>query len=72
MLKPDIVYFGESVAKRLWTRHIHWSKSPAPRWWLAPSLTVFSGYRSVQHAAARRIPIGIINRGPTAATIWPP
>ena len=29
------------------------------------SLTVFSGYRFVRHAAARDIPVAIVNRGPT-------
>lgn len=29
------------------------------------SLTVFSGYRFVRHAAARRMPVAIINRGRT-------
>jgi NAD-dependent SIR2 family protein deacetylase len=29
------------------------------------SLTVFSGYRFVRHAAASGIPIGIVNRGRT-------
>jgi len=29
------------------------------------SLTVYSGYRFVRHAAALGIPIAIINRGPT-------
>ena len=29
------------------------------------SLTVFSGYRFVRHAAARGIPIAIVNRGRT-------
>jgi NAD-dependent SIR2 family protein deacetylase len=29
------------------------------------SLTVFSGYRFVRHAAARGIPVAIVNRGQT-------
>jgi len=29
------------------------------------SLTVFSGYRFVRHAAARGIPVAIVNQGPT-------
>jgi NAD-dependent SIR2 family protein deacetylase len=29
------------------------------------SLTVFSGYRFVRHAAARGIPVAIVNRGST-------
>ncbi len=66
-LKPDVVFFGENV--------------PAPRVEAAmqlldeaelllvvgSSLTVFSGFRFAQRAAARRIPIAIVNQGPTRA-----
>ncbi|WP_277371443.1 NAD-dependent protein deacetylase [Rhodococcus rhodochrous] len=65
MLKPDIVYFGETV--------------PRPRVDLAfsvvdgadallvagSSLTVQSGLRFVRRAAQRNIPVVVINRGPT-------
>ncbi|AHD19335.1 MULTISPECIES: NAD-dependent protein deacetylase [Rhodococcus] len=65
MLKPDIVYFGETV--------------PRPRVDLAfsvvdgadallvagSSLTVQSGLRFVRRAVQRNIPVVVINRGPT-------
>ena len=65
MLKPDIVYFGESVAKDV----VHQSYSLVDRsdalLVAGSSLTVFSGYRFVRHAAASGIPVAIVNRGPT-------
>ncbi len=65
VLKPAVVFFGESV--------------PAPKVALAmerldeadallvvgSSLTVWSGFRFVKRAAARGIPIAIVNIGPT-------
>lgn len=65
MLKPDIVYFGESVAKDVVDQAYSLVDSAEALLVAGSSLTVFSGYRFVRHAAARRIPIAIINRGPT-------
>ena len=66
MLKPDIVYFGESVPKeRVASKHIHWSTSAEALLVAGSSLTVFSGYRFVRHAAALGLPIAIVNRGRT-------
>ncbi|WP_028709191.1 NAD-dependent protein deacetylase [Propionicicella superfundia] len=67
ILKPDVVFFGESV--------------PSPRVQLSysmvddadalvvagSSLTVMSGLRFVRHAAKVGKPVAIINRGPTRA-----
>jgi NAD-dependent SIR2 family protein deacetylase len=65
MLKPDIVYFGESVSKDV-VGHAYSVVDAAHALLVAgSSLTVFSGLRFVRHAAARGIPIAIINRGPT-------
>jgi NAD-dependent SIR2 family protein deacetylase len=65
MLKPDIVYFGESVPKDV-VAHAYSVVDGADALLVAgSSLTVFSGLRFVRHAAARGIPIAIINRGPT-------
>jgi NAD-dependent SIR2 family protein deacetylase len=65
MLKPDIVYFGESVAKNV-VAEAHSLVDGADALLVAgSSLTVFSGYRFVRHAAAQGIPIGIVNRGRT-------
>ena len=65
MLKPDIVYFGESVPKER-VAHAYSLVDDADALLVAgSSLTVFSGLRFVRHAAAAGKPIAIINRGPT-------
>ena len=65
MLKPDIVYFGESVAKEVVDQAYSLIDASDALLVAGSSLTVFSGYRFVRHAAARRIPVAIVNRGPT-------
>ncbi len=65
MLKPDIVYFGESVAKEVVEQAYSLVDQSDVLLVAGSSLTVFSGYRFVRHAAARTVPIAIINRGPT-------
>ncbi len=65
MLKPDIVYFGESVAKDVVRQAFSLVKDAAALLVAGSSLTVFSGYRFVRHAASLGMPIAIINRGPT-------
>ena len=65
MLKPDIVYFGESVAKAVVDQAYSLIDASDALLVAGSSLTVFSGYRFVRHAAARQTPIAIVNRGPT-------
>lgn len=65
MLKPDIVYFGENVPKERVTQAFSLLDSADALLVAGSSLTVFSGYRFVRHAAARGVPIAIVNRGPT-------
>lgn len=65
MLKPDIVYFGESVAKEVVDQAYSLVDSSDALLVAGSSLTVFSGYRFVRHAAAHAIPVAIVNRGPT-------
>ncbi|WP_113963964.1 NAD-dependent protein deacetylase [Mycobacterium shimoidei] len=65
MLKPDIVYFGENVPKERVAQAFSLVDSVEALLVAGSSLTVFSGYRFVRHAAARGIPIAIVNRGPT-------
>jgi len=65
MLKPDIVYFGESVTKDVVDQAYSLVDGADALLVAGSSLTVFSGYRFVRHAAARGIPIAIVNRGPT-------
>jgi NAD-dependent SIR2 family protein deacetylase len=65
MLKPDIVYFGEPVAKDVVDQSYSLVEQSDALLVAGSSLTVFSGYRFVRHAAARQIPVAIVNRGPT-------
>jgi NAD-dependent SIR2 family protein deacetylase len=65
MLKPDIVYFGESVPKACVEQAYSLVDEADALLVAGSSLTVYSGYRFVRHAAATGMPIAIINRGPT-------
>ncbi|MEE6164305.1 MULTISPECIES: NAD-dependent protein deacetylase [unclassified Mycolicibacterium] len=65
MLKPDIVYFGESVPKDRVEQAYSLVDASDALLVAGSSLTVYSGYRFVRHAAAHGIPVAIINRGPT-------
>jgi NAD-dependent SIR2 family protein deacetylase len=65
MLKPDIVYFGESVAKDVVQQSFSLVEAADALLVAGSSLTVFSGYRFVRHAAALGMPIAIVNRGAT-------
>lgn len=65
ILKPDIVYFGENVPKGRVEQAFSMVDDAEALLVAGSSLTVFSGYRFVRHAAARGIPIAIVNRGPT-------
>jgi len=65
MLKPGIVYFGESVPKDVVQQSFSRVENAEALLVAGSSLTVFSGYRFVRHAAALGIPVAIVNRGPT-------
>jgi NAD-dependent SIR2 family protein deacetylase len=65
MLKPDIVYFGENVPKDHVDQAFSLVETAEALLVAGSSLTVFSGYRFVRHAAAVGIPVAIVNRGPT-------
>lgn len=65
MLKPDIVYFGESVPKNVVAEAFSLIETAEALLVAGSSLTVFSGYRFVRHAAALGIPVAIVNRGRT-------
>jgi NAD-dependent SIR2 family protein deacetylase len=65
MLKPNIVYFGESVPKGIVDQAYSLVDRADALLVAGSSLTVFSGYRFVRHAAALGIPVAIVNRGRT-------
>jgi NAD-dependent SIR2 family protein deacetylase len=65
MLKPNIVYFGENVTKDVVHQAFSLVEEAHALLVAGSSLTVFSGYRFVRHAAALGIPVAIVNRGLT-------
>ena len=65
MLKPDIVYFGESVPKDRVAEAYSMVEQSEALLVAGSSLTVFSGFRFVRHAAALGLPVAIVNRGRT-------
>ncbi len=65
MLKPNIVYFGESVPKDRVEQAYSIVDDADALLVAGSSLTVFSGLRFVRHAAAQGKPVAIINRGRT-------
>ena len=64
-LKPDVVFFGESVPKPLVENCFRLTEQARALLVLGSSLRVMSGYRFVRRAAALDIPVAIITRGST-------
>jgi NAD-dependent SIR2 family protein deacetylase len=65
LLKPDVVFFGESVPRPRAKRCFELLDGSACLLVLGSSLTVMSGLRFVNRARRARIPVAIINRGAT-------
>lgn len=65
VLKPNVVFFGDSVAKPLVQECFSRVDSAAGLIVSGSSLTVMSGLRFVRHARRRGIPVVILNRGVT-------
>jgi NAD-dependent SIR2 family protein deacetylase len=64
-LKPDVVFFGESVPPGTVARCTAMVEAAEALVVLGSSLHVFSGRRFVKQAHARGIPVVIVNRGET-------
>ena len=64
-LKPDVVFFGESVPKPTVAHCFDLVDRAASLLVLGSSLHVMSGLRFVRAAAKRGIPVAIVNRGTT-------
>ncbi len=64
-LKPDVVFFGENVPVDRVRRCYRMVESAEALLVVGSSLTVHSGRRFVVRAAELRLPIVIVNRGPT-------
>lgn len=65
MLKPDVVFFGETVPPQRVARCFALVEQARAVVVLGSSLTVMSGRRFVIRAAKRGIPVAIVNQGPT-------
>jgi NAD-dependent SIR2 family protein deacetylase len=64
-LKPDVVFFGETVPRERVDRCLAMVDAARSLVVLGSSLTVMSGYRFVLRAAERGTPVAIVNQGPT-------
>jgi len=64
-LKPRVVFFGDNVPKPVVDEAFALLAEADALLVVGSSLTVFSGFRFVRHAADRSIPIAIVNLGPT-------
>lgn len=64
-LKPDVVFFGQSVPPERVAGALAMLERSRALLVLGSSLAVMSGYRFVRAATARGIPVGIVTRGPT-------
>jgi len=65
LLKPDVVFFGESVPKTLVEQCFACVDGSSGLVVLGSSLQVMSGYRFVRRASAAGIPVAIVTRGPS-------
>ncbi|MDP5184594.1 NAD-dependent protein deacetylase [Blastococcus sp. BMG 814] len=64
-LKPDVVFFGETVPRDRVDACFALVDEARALLVLGSSLTVMSGYRFVIRAAKRGIPVAVVNSGPT-------
>jgi NAD-dependent SIR2 family protein deacetylase len=69
ILKPDVVFFGDSVPKDRVKQAWRLLEESASVLVIGSSLTVFSGYRFVREAAKQGKPIIIINNGATRGDV---
>jgi len=66
-VKPDVVFFGESVPELRTRRAKHFLRKADALMVVGSSLMVFSGYRFARIASTAGKPIVIVNRGTTRA-----
>lgn len=67
LMKPDVVFFGENVAKPIVELAMEQLRSADVLLVAGSSLMVFSGYRFCRDAAQRKQPVVIFNEGKTRA-----
>lgn len=71
LLKPDIIFFGDSVPKERVQKVFELLKISDRLLILGSSLFVYSGYRFAVSALETRKPIAIVNIGPTRIDKFP-
>lgn len=67
VLKPDVVFFGESVPREVVASAQEHLEQADALLIVGSSLMVYSGFRFVQMAARKNIPIAAVNLGRTRA-----
>jgi NAD-dependent SIR2 family protein deacetylase len=67
LLKPDVVFYGESVPRERVATAMHGVRDADAMLIVGTSLMVYSGYRFAREAAAAGIPIASVNLGRTRA-----
>ena len=67
IVKPDVVFFGESVPDLRLRKARRFLRQSRALLVIGSSLMVFSGYRFARFASAAGQPIAIVNRGTTRA-----
>jgi NAD-dependent SIR2 family protein deacetylase len=65
LLKPDVVFFGETVPRDRVDRSFGLVDDARALLVLGSSLAVMSGYRFVLRAAKLGLPVAVVNQGPT-------
>lgn len=63
VLKPDVVFFGDNVAAPIVEAAFALLEEGDALLVVGSSLAIYSGYRFIQRASVRHMPIGIINIG---------
>jgi NAD-dependent SIR2 family protein deacetylase len=71
-LKPDVVFFGGSVAKDIVARAYALLDEASALLVIGSSLAVYSGFRFAIRANERSLPIAVVNLGPTRADRFSP
>lgn len=71
ILRPDVVYFGETVSPEVFGAAEELVRQAGALLLAGTSLAVNTGVRLVHRAERRGIPLGVINRGPTAVDARP-
>ena len=64
-LKPDVVFFGDSVPRPVVDAAWELLARAEVLLVAGSSLTVYSGFRFVRRAAEQKVPVAIVNLGPT-------